>query len=556
MLKVHRSSAVRTAVLVCCCLLELRVVTAAQNRPETQSFNGPYRVAGVVVSKVDGHPLPQARVVLADTKNRQSMQVVITSDDGRFVFPSVPAGKFSLTGRKRGFIPVAYDQHDQFSTAIVTGAGLSTENLALKLAPNGIIYGKILDEAGDPVRRATVTVYYDDHSAGVDQIRQAQNATTDDLGAYEIASLRPGTYYLSATAQPWYAVHPQSQMEGSKNVRPASNADRSLDVAYPVTYYPDVTDAESATPIPIRGGERLEVDIHCNPVPAVRILFHVPGDNKRGYLFPQLFQESLDGSNFMNGANGVMISPGLVEVGGVPAGRYDVRLQDANTSLQIRGVDVTTQGQEVDTSTAEAFSHVKVTVQALGIGSPSELVAALRARGKRGMQTVRLGANGEAEFQQLPAGQYEVVVFGLRRAFSITHISAEGAQVTGRSVDVEPGSSVSIHTTVTPGSVVVDGIAKRAGKPYAGAMVVLVPKDVEANRDLFRRDQSDLDGTFSLRDVAPGSYTLVAIENGWDLDWSKPEVIAVYAKHGRAVQVGETPGKPLRLDAPINVVSK
>lgn len=556
MLKVHRISAIGAAVLVCCCLLELRVVSAAQNRPETESFSGPYRVAGVVVSKVDGHPLPQARVVLADTKNRQSMQVVITSDDGRFVFPSVPAGKFSLTGRKRGFIPAAYDQHDQFSTAIVTGARLSTENLVLKLAPNGIIYGKILDEAGDPVRRATVTLYYDDHSAGVDQIRQAQNATTDDLGAYEITSLQPGTYYLSATAQPWYAVHPQLQMEGSKHVRPASNEDRSLDVAYPVTYYPDVTDSESATPIPIRGGERLEVDIHFNPVPAVRILFHVPGDNKRGYLFPQLFQESLDGSNFMNGTNGLMISPGLVEVAGVPAGRYDVRLQDASTSLQIRGVDVTTQGQEIDTSTAEAFSHVKVTVQAPGIGSPSELIAALRSRGKRGMQTVRLDANGEAEFQQLPAGQYEVVVFGLRRAFSITHISAEGAQVSGRSVDVEPGSSVSIHATVTPGSVVVDGIAKRAGKPYAGAMVVLVPKDVEGNRDLFRRDQSDLDGTFSLRDVAPGSYTLVAIENGWDLDWSKPEVIAVYAKHGRAVQVGETPGKPLRLDAPIEVVSK
>jgi hypothetical protein len=87
-------------------------------------------------------------------------------------------------------------------------------------------------------------------------------------------------------------------------------------------------------------------------------------------------------------------------------------------------------------------------------------------------------------------------------------------------------------------------------------MVVLVPKDVEGNRDLFRRDQSDLDGTFSLQDVAPGSYTLVAIENGWDLDWSQPGVIAVYAKHGRAIQITNAPGKPLRVDAPVDVVSK
>jgi hypothetical protein len=59
-----------------------------------------------------------------------------------------------------------------------------------------------------------------------------------------------------------------------------------------------------------------------------------------------------------------------------------------------------------------------------------------------------------------------------------------------------------------------------------------------------------------LRDVAPGSYTLVAIDNGWDLDWSQPGVIAVYAKHGRTIQVTNTPGKPLRVDAPVDVVSK
>jgi hypothetical protein len=552
----HRQiSATRVSTLLFCCLLQLRLLTAAQDRADAQSFNGPHRVAGVVVSKQDGHPLPQARVALAETNDRQKREVVITSDDGRFVFSSVPAGKFALTGRKRGFIPAAYDQHDQFSTAIVTGAGLDTENLVLKLAPNGVIYGKILDEAGEPVRRATVTLYYDDHTFGVDQIRQAQNATTDDLGAYEMASLQPGIYYLSATAQPWYAVHPQSQIEGSTEHRSATNTDRSLDVAYPVTYYPDVTDAESATPIPIQGGERLEVDIHFNPVPALRMTFHVPGDSKRGYLFPQLFQESLEGSSFINGTNAVMISPGLLEVSGVPAGRYDVRLQDANTSLQIRGLDVTTQGQEVEASTAEAFSRVKVTIQAPG-SSPNELVAALRTPGKHAMQMARLDVNGEAEFPQLPAGRYEVAVVGVRRAFSITHVSAEGALVSGRSVDVSAGSSVSIHATVTPGSVVVEGIVEKAGKSFAGAMVVLVPNDVEGNRDLFRRDQSDLDGTFSLRDVIPGSYTIIAIENGWDLDWSKPEVIAVYAKHGRAIHVSSTPGRPLRVDTPIEVVSK
>jgi len=87
----------------------------------------------------------------------------------------------------------------------------------------------------------------------------------------------------------------------------------------------------------------------------------------------------------------------------------------------------------------------------------------------------------------------------------------------------------------------------------SGAMVVLVPKDPESHRDLFRRDQSDQDGSFSLRSVIPGSYTIVAIENGWDLDWSRPGVIAQYARHGQAVTVTEHTQSSMHLSDPVEV---
>jgi hypothetical protein len=99
-------------------------------------------------------------------------------------------------------------------------------------------------------------------------------------------------------------------------------------------------------------------------------------------------------------------------------------------------------------------------------------------------------------------------------------------------------------------------VAKRAGKAFAGAMVVLVPKNPESERDLFRRDQSDLDGTFSLHGVIPGFYTLIAIENGWDLDWSQPGVIAAYRKHGRAIQVASQSARLTNVTEPIEVQSK
>jgi hypothetical protein len=134
-------------------LLAAQPHAAAQtaSSPQNTPANG-YRVSGTVVSKVDGHPLARARVTLRDTKGSEKFESLVTAEDGKFYFQGVPPGKYSLTGRKRGFISAAYDQHEQFSTAIVTGAGIDTEALVLRLAPAARITGKILDESGEPVR--------------------------------------------------------------------------------------------------------------------------------------------------------------------------------------------------------------------------------------------------------------------------------------------------------------------------------------------------------------------------------------------------------------------
>ncbi len=128
--------------------------------------------------------------------------------------------------------------------------------------------------------------------------------------------------------------------------------------------------------------------------------------------------------------------------------------------------------------------------------------------------------------------------WGARKPVAVASLSSQDAEIAGHMVVVRPGSSSSVSVTLATGQSDLNGSIKRAGKPFAGAMVVLAPTDPENYRDLFRRDQSDLDGTFTMRNVIPGSYTIFAIENGWDLEWSKPEIIAAYAKHGRKVEIG------------------
>lgn len=116
-----------------------------------------------------------------------------------------------------------------------------------------------------------------------------------------------------------------------------------------------------------------------------------------------------------------------------------------------------------------------------------------------------------------------------------------------------PGSSLSISALLVGGTVKVEGFVKRAGKAAAGVMVVLVPTDPESNVELFRRDQSDSDGSFALPDVVPGSYTVIAIEDGWSLDWSRPTVLARYTPRGQKLTTGPQAQGMVGLPEPVEV---
>ena len=39
------------------------------------------------------------------------------------------------------------------------------------------------------------------------------------------------------------------------------------------------------------------------------------------------------------------------------------------------------------------------------------------------------------------------------------------------------------------------------------------------------------------RRCSPAPYTVIAIENGWDLDWASPAVLQPYLKNGTPIEV-------------------
>jgi protocatechuate 3,4-dioxygenase beta subunit len=530
-------------------VLALAVLPAARQNSTPvagAATTGGFRIAGQVVNALAASPLARARVTIVDTKNRQKTEWTLSGEDGSFEFLKLGAGKYALNGAKRGFIPAAYEQHGQYSTAIVTGAGLDTEHLVLRLTPDALLTGTVLDESGEPVRRAMVCLYREDRQWGVERIHKVRAETTDDQGVYEFYPLDSGTYFVSAVATPWYATHHTSSAAGDPGSRPES--DRSLDVAYPEAYYKDATEPQAATPIALRGGDRLEADLHLNPVPALHLIYRVPDQARSGFAPPNLERSVFDGVDGIPIQSWESPSPGVFESSGLAPGTYTVTFQ--GSSAVGVNVDLKEDGQEIDSTKGESASRLKASLRMLGGEKPSaDLTVQLRNSKWRVVTQQTVDAKGEVEFDSVAPGKYEVLVQGPQRAYSLVRVSSGGAENTGDRINLAAGRSLEVSLLVAGSTTNVEGFAARKGRPLAGAMVVLVPRDPEANRTLFRRDQSDLDGSFNLLNVIPGSYTIVAIDHGWDLDWASPAVIRAYTRHGKTITVGDTKGSMHLRDA-------
>src|ERR1035438_1546951 len=70
-------------------------------------------------------------------------------------------------------------------------------------------------------------------------------------------------------------------------------------------------------------------------------------------------------------------------------------------------------------------------------------------------------------------GKYDVLAGSLAQPFSVVRIATEAGTISGHSLNVPPGASLTISLSVMAGSVTVEGYAKRAGKAASGAMIVL-----------------------------------------------------------------------------------
>lgn len=543
-----------------------------------------YRITGIVVDAGSGVPLEGVEVQGAQlstgppppgANSRPVVPLVIaTGADGRFAFEGVAPGRYLLSARKRGYPPMNYQQHESVWTAVIVGPGLDTENLVFQLRAGAVITGQVTDESGEPVRNAQMMLFRQSLASGESAVQFAAQKQTDDLGRCRFSGLQPGTYFVGVSAQPWYATSGAAlniprrvvQRRGPDGsiIMTSEGLDQPppepdpLDVVYAVTYYPGTTDAGRAGALTLLPGDQASADLVLAAVPSVHIRLRAPaGSDPAAYFNVTGMQSTMGNHDVGLPARVFAMAPDHVDVS-IPPGRAVLnvlqfsQVQTARISgdVQQARMEGTRWQPEID---ASRDTEIQMTAQTAGpivagtvkppgsAAVPRPCTISIRNRETGQGPSAQIGADGAFSFpiQQQPAlrrGWYDVFLAGCPALHVAGVTSTANVKTEGRSFELgaEP---VRLSVELGAGLGRLDGVVLRDDKPAGGVMVLLVPADGPVAGSLIQRNQSNTDGSFFWNAIRPGRYTVVALDNGWNLEWAKPEVLKPLLAAGQTVQI-------------------
>ncbi len=258
-------------------------------------------IEGRVLS-LAGEPLRKAKLTLrpiADgppNPNQANTYTAETGADGAFTIHDLPPSTYLLSAARVGYVEQVYGAKLPFAqgTRLKLDAGQEMKALVIQLTPEGMIYGKVVDEDGDPVPGANIIPQHWMYTNGTRQLRPVHFANSQADGSFVIGNLAPGRYVLSASFQ--------SGNTGLTEIANGPPRESNL-----TTFYPNVLDPASAAPLDITPGAALRgIEIRIRRGRGYEIRGHV--QNTTSFPNPQGFGILL----WTKGSNSVL--PGMPRV--------------------------------------------------------------------------------------------------------------------------------------------------------------------------------------------------------------------------------------------------
>jgi protocatechuate 3,4-dioxygenase beta subunit len=538
---------------------------------------GTARIRGRVLSADGGGPVRRAQVRASGAEI--GSKAAMTDAEGRYEFRDLPAGRFSLSATKSGFVTVQYGQTRPFEsgTTIELVEAQMFDKADIAMPRGSVIAGRVLDEFGDPVADAMVSAMRSAWAGGRRRLQPTgRMAQTNDLGQYRIYGLPPGDYYVSATLRrdammdmamiSAMAGGAGPGLTGIGGAGPAGPTGSNPNSGYAPTYFPGTANGGDAQRLTLAAGQEAQgTDFALLPVRLVKVtgvVINSEGKPVEGAIVNAVPRGGEPGIMMMAGATGTdkngsftltNVAPGdyllqtramqimtsgagdtmafSMRVGGLEGGDAET----GSVPISIGGEDLS---NVVILTSRGATASGRLTFE--GGAGPADLsglrVSSLAADG--GVPAGILGmasgagvkADGTFNLRGL-TGTRLIRVMPVPAGWMLKSVAVNGADVTDTGIEFKGGEALAgVEVVLTSKVTEVSGTVKgSSGQPVKDYTVVVFSDDPErwvvpASRHVASARPNQA-GRFELKSLPPGGYYAIANEYIAQGEWGDPEVL-------------------------------
>jgi carboxypeptidase family protein len=558
--------------------------------PGRTAKTGTGRIRGRVIAGDTGSVLRRAQIRISSPDI--GTKTALTDSQGRYEFRDLPAGRFTISVSKSGFVTMQYGQNRPFEPGrpieLVDAQVMDKADFAL---PRGsVLAGRILDEFGEPVAEANVTAMRMQYAGGRRRlVPSGRNSMTNDLGQFRVYGLPPGEYYVSASLRTLDNM--VMDILGANSGGPSGSNNNT---GYAATYYPGTPNPAEAQRISVGVGQELpSVDIQLQPVRLAKITgVATSSDGKpmSGALV-MLMPAMRDAVQMFPGGTSRTNKDGQFTLNGIAPGEYVLQAQSLNAIMSAAGQAMSLMSGSDSTPAAPAPSAAEREFAMANVTVAGEDINGLVVVGTRGahasgrivfdggaapegMTQARLlavqtdpdmngpatAAFGNASIKENGTFEIDGLVGGRTFRFAnppkgwhIKRILLDADEVTDKGIDFKPGEDVAGVTIemTNKNQSIAGAVTDARGDASKDYTVVVFAQDqqkwtLSINRYL-QTARPDQQGRYKINNVPPGEYYAIAVEYVAQGDWNDPEWLTRASRSATRVTVQEGESKTLDL---------